>query len=121
MLVNRIVVGRPYKRYRNAPDLVKPPEGFDSVSSSAFKLYLLTSLQVIGEIGWDLNHEGEFKFLSRFWMFFLLFLFDPETACYTNDAVRPAYLIVYGEKPKDLPKPSFKTLMSTLFKTPLVS
>ncbi|KAG1743479.1 ADP-ribosylation [Suillus lakei] len=86
LLVNRVVVGRPYKRYRNAPDLVKPPDGFDSVT---------------GEIGWDLNHE--------------------ETVCYTNDAVRPAYLIVYGHKPKDSPKLSFKTLMSMIFKTPLVS
>lgn len=86
LLVNRVVVGRPYRRYRNAPDLVKPPDGFDSIT---------------GEIGWDLNHE--------------------ETVCYTNDAVRPAYLIVYGHKPKDSPKPGFKTLMSTLFKTPLVS
>lgn len=86
LLVNRVVVGRPYKRYRNAPNLVKPPDGFDSIT---------------GEIGWDLNHE--------------------ETVCYTNDAVRPAYLIVYGHKPKDLPKPSFKTLMSMIFKTPLVS
>lgn len=86
LLVNRVVVGRPYRRYRNAPDLVKPPDGFDSVT---------------GEIGWDLNHE--------------------ETVCYTNDAVRPAYLIVYGHKPKDSSKPSFKTMMSMLFKTPLVS
>ncbi|OJA08490.1 hypothetical protein AZE42_02844 [Rhizopogon vesiculosus] len=53
MLVNRVVVGRPYKRYRNAPDLVKPPDGFDSVT---------------GEIGWDLNHEGEFTFIAHFWI-----------------------------------------------------
>jgi hypothetical protein len=43
MLVNRVVVGRPYKRYRNATNLVKPPDGFDSVSSIQFYFYLLTS------------------------------------------------------------------------------
>jgi len=43
MLVNRVVVGKPYKRYRNAPSLVKPPEGFDSVSCILFYFSLLTS------------------------------------------------------------------------------
>ncbi|KAH7884348.1 ADP-ribosylation [Phlebopus sp. FC_14] len=42
MLISRVVVGKPYKRYRNAADLVAPPHGYDSVA---------------GEIGWDLNYE----------------------------------------------------------------
>jgi hypothetical protein len=65
LLVNRVVVGRPYRRYRNAPDLVKPPDGFDSVGYSLFNNHLLISLQVTGEIGWDLNHEGEFRLIIR--------------------------------------------------------
>lgn len=68
LLVNRVVVGRPYKRYRNAPNLVKPPDGFDSVSSSLFHRYFLTSSQVTGEIGWDLNHEGEFRLIVHLWI-----------------------------------------------------
>lgn len=31
MLLSRVVVGRPYKRYRNATDFVAPPQGYDSV------------------------------------------------------------------------------------------
>ena len=31
MILSRVVVGKPYKRYRNAPDLVSPPFGYDSV------------------------------------------------------------------------------------------
>lgn len=69
LLVNRVVVGRPYRRYRNAPNLVKPPDGFDSVSSSSFDNHLLTSSQITGEIGWDLNYEGEFKLIIHLWIF----------------------------------------------------
>jgi hypothetical protein len=31
MILSRVVVGRPYKRYRNATDLIAPPLGYDSV------------------------------------------------------------------------------------------
>ncbi|KAH0833183.1 ADP-ribosylation [Lanmaoa asiatica] len=84
MILSRVVVGRPYKRYRNAPDLVAPPSGYDSIA---------------GEIGWDLNYE--------------------ETVTYDNDTVRPAYLIVYGDKPRRVP--NLKAFVQTIFKTPLVS
>ncbi|KAN0093142.1 hypothetical protein V8E55_003926 [Tylopilus felleus] len=83
MILSRVVVGRAYKRYWNAPDIVAPPPGFDSIA---------------GEIGWDLNYE--------------------ETVTYDNDTVRPAYLIVYGNKPK--PALNLKAFVQTLFKTPIV-
>lgn len=63
LLVNRVVVGRPYKRYRNAPNLVKPPDGFDSVGFLLFHNHFLTFLQITGEIGWDLNHEGKSRLI----------------------------------------------------------
>jgi hypothetical protein len=31
MLVNRVIVGKPYRRHQNAPDWTEPPPGFDSV------------------------------------------------------------------------------------------
>ncbi|EIW79344.1 ADP-ribosylation [Coniophora puteana RWD-64-598 SS2] len=80
----RVVVGKTYKRYRNAPELTEPPKGYHSVS---------------GEVGWDLNYE--------------------ETVCYNNDAIRPAYIVVYGnEPPVSL---NFKAFVSTIFHTPLAS
>lgn len=42
MLVSRVVVGKPYKRYRNAVDLIGPPMGYHSIA---------------GEIGRDLNYD----------------------------------------------------------------
>ncbi|KAH7925823.1 ADP-ribosylation [Leucogyrophana mollusca] len=84
MMVSRVVVGKPYRRYRNAPDLVKPPPGYHSVA---------------GETGWDLNYE--------------------ETVCYGNDAIRPAYMVVYGTDPPIAI--NFKAFVSTIFKTPLAS
>ncbi|KAG8213141.1 ADP-ribosylation [Butyriboletus roseoflavus] len=84
MILSRVAVGKPYKRYRNAPDLIAPPPGYDSIA---------------GEIGWDLNYE--------------------ETVTYDNDSVRPAYLVVYGDKPKRAP--NLKAFVRMMFKTPLVS
>ncbi|KIK96581.1 hypothetical protein PAXRUDRAFT_297439 [Paxillus rubicundulus Ve08.2h10] len=84
MLINRVVVGKPYKRYRNSPDIIAPPAGYDSIA---------------GEIGWDLNYE--------------------ETVTYHNDTVRPAYLVVYGNKPQAVP--NLRAFIQTMFKTPLVS
>jgi hypothetical protein len=52
------------------------------------------SLQVFGEPGADLNYE--------------------ETVVYSNEAIRPAYLMVYGQPPR-------KSLFTRLFKTPLAS
>ncbi|KAF8150097.1 hypothetical protein B0H34DRAFT_732418 [Crassisporium funariophilum] len=54
---------------------------------------------VVGEPGVDLNYE--------------------ETVVYDNDAIRPAFLIVYGDEPRK--KSKLQSLIVTLFKTPLVS
>lgn len=51
-------------------------------------------LQVFGEPGADLNYE--------------------ETVVYSNDAVRPAYLIVYADSPPPVSRPSSPTAMSKL-------
>jgi len=55
---------------------------------------------VIGEPGVDLNYE--------------------ETIVYNNDAIRPAFLIVYGDTPQKT-RSKLQSLALTLFKTPLVS
>jgi len=54
---------------------------------------------LIGEPGEDLNYQ--------------------EHVVYDNDAIRPAYLVVYGEAPEEHSK--IKTVISTLFKTPVAS
>ncbi|KAF8730638.1 hypothetical protein AX14_005327 [Amanita brunnescens Koide BX004] len=79
LLVNRVVVGKPYKRLHNATNLTEPPSGYHSV---------------FGEPGGDLNYE--------------------ETVVYNNDAIRPAYLVVYGQPPR-------QSIFTKLFKTPLAS
>ncbi|KAI5998852.1 ADP-ribosylation [Pisolithus albus] len=84
MLVSRVVVGKPYKRYRNAVDLIGPPLGYHSIA---------------GEIGWDLNYD--------------------ETVTYRNETIRPAYLVVYGEKEES--PVTVKEFISSMFKTPLAS
>lgn len=57
---------------------------------------------VIGEPGADLNYE--------------------ETVVYNNDAIRPAFLIVYGEDLEPLkPKPKFQEVIKTLFHTPIAT
>ena len=54
-------------------------------------------LQIIGEPGEDLNFQ--------------------ESVVYDNDAIRPAYLVVYGDVPEQDSK--IKAMISTLFKTPV--
>ena len=61
---------------------------------------MLIRPQVIGEPGMDLNYE--------------------ETVVYDNDAIRPAFLIVYGDTPQKL-RSKLQSLALTLFKTPLAS
>lgn len=57
------------------------------------------NVQVIGEPGVDLNYE--------------------ETVVYTNDAIRPAYVVVYGES--TVVQNKVQALIATLFKTPVAS
>jgi len=61
---------------------------------------LLNASKVVGEPGLDLNYA--------------------ETVVYDNDAIRPAFLVVYGEDTEEL-KLNLKSLIVTLFKTPLAS
>ncbi|KAJ2917350.1 hypothetical protein MD484_g3080, partial [Candolleomyces efflorescens] len=56
---------------------------------------------VIGEPGIDLNYE--------------------ETVVYDNDAIRPAFLVVYGDPPPMTNTKILKSVITTLFKTPLAS
>ncbi|KAF9440535.1 ADP-ribosylation [Macrolepiota fuliginosa MF-IS2] len=87
LLLNRVIVGNPKMRTRNAVNLLSPPPGCHSV---------------IGEPGADLNYE--------------------ETVVYNNDAIRPAFLIIYGEEVEiSKPKPKLQTVIRTLFNTPLVT
>jgi len=65
LIICRVVVGNTFRHYVNAPQYVKPPSGYHSVT---------------GEPGWDLNYQ--------------------ETVCYREDAIRPAFIIVYGDTPK---------------------
>lgn len=58
-------------------------------------------LKVIGKPGGDLNYE--------------------ETVVYNNDAVRPAFLIVYGDTPLSETKSKVRTVLKNLFKTPLAA
>ena len=45
-----------------------------------------------------------------------------ETVVYNNDAIRPAFLIVYGDAPPVPPKPmGARNAVKRLFTTPLVS
>jgi len=102
LLVSRVVVGNPYKLRENATSLTEPPCGHHSVRSwdLLFTIVIFNHYwQVVGEPGVDLNYE--------------------ETVVYDNDAIRPAYLVVYGDMPES--KSKFHALITTLFKTPLAS
>jgi hypothetical protein len=44
----------------------------------------------------------------------------PETVVYDNDAIRPAFLVVYGDT-SDKENHKLRTLISTWFKTPVAS
>ncbi|KAJ7067356.1 hypothetical protein C8F01DRAFT_1247736 [Mycena amicta] len=57
---------------------------------------------VVGEPGGDLNYG--------------------ETVVYTNDAIRPAYLIVYAaDIPQEVQSVDLRSIISTLFKTPVAA
>ncbi|RXW20685.1 hypothetical protein EST38_g5154 [Candolleomyces aberdarensis] len=86
VLASRVIVGKAYRRQKNATSLTEPPCGHHSV---------------IGEPGIDLNYE--------------------ETVVYDNDAIRPAYLVVYGDPPPLTNAKIIKSVITTLFKTPLAT
>lgn len=105
VLLNRVIVGNPKRRRRNAVHLTAPPLGCHSVRlfvDSIDSTLSDTRSQVIGEPGADLNYE--------------------ETVVYHNDAIRPAYLIIYCEQTETIkPKLRFRNAVKALFNTPLVT
>lgn len=105
MLANRVVLGKPRKQQENAEHLTEPPKGYHSVRQSVLSLVhsLNFLLQVIGKPGLELNY--------------------PETVVYDNDAIRPAFLIVYGNsEPSEKKDPKrLRNLITTLFNTPVAS
>ena len=108
LLVNTVTVGWQKKRTRNKRSMVNAGPGYHSVRtcfrSPCRRLGLKLSFagQVLGVPGEDLNYE--------------------ETVVYNNDAIRPAFLIVYGDAPPVPPKPiATRVAVRKLFTTPLVS
>jgi len=101
LLVGRVVVGKALKRRTNATDLTELPCGYHSVRAAIYRNngVNLQKWQLIGEPGEDLKFQ--------------------EHVVYDNDAIRPAYLVVYGQAPGDDSK--FKAIISTLFNTPIAS
>lgn len=77
MLLNRVVVGRGYKMTVDNTTMTEPPAGYDSVSVVAPKSFceVLMKNQVLAEVGARLNYD--------------------ELVVYTNDAIRPSYLVMY--------------------------
>ena len=81
MLLNQVVVGKGYKIAQDDPSLTAPPAGYDSVSRDT--PFLLTRRlkhrlhQVLAEVGGSLNLPYD------------------ELIVYSNDAVRPSYLVMY--------------------------
>lgn len=79
VMLNKVVVGKGCKLTNNQPTLTAPPAGYDSVSPFVISLTsasaLSTFMQVLAEKGAGLR--------------------DDEVIVYTNDAIRPSYLIMY--------------------------
>ena len=80
ILLTYVVVGKAKRFITNQPMLAQAPVGFDSVWSTFLipPIPFMTFSQVIGEASptGSLNYD--------------------ELVVYTNDAVRPAYLVMYG-------------------------
>ncbi|KAJ7679197.1 hypothetical protein DFH06DRAFT_506746 [Mycena polygramma] len=102
VLVNRVVVGNPLTRQYNAEEITELPFGYHSVICSHLFVSPSHHLQVVGVPGADLNYG--------------------ETVVYTNDAIRPAYLIIYAaDVPPEVHVADLRHILSTLFKTPVAS
>ena len=78
VLLNKVIVGKGWKLDKNNETLTAPPRGFDSVCMFYHRksfLIFIQSRKVLGEKGRALNHD--------------------ELVVYTNDAIRPSYLVMY--------------------------
>ncbi|KAJ7240704.1 hypothetical protein C8J57DRAFT_1085612, partial [Mycena rebaudengoi] len=96
VLVNRVVVGNPLTRQYNAEMITELPFGYHSVDIHPFFLLFLPLTVTIGSRvpGAGLNYG--------------------ETVVYNNDAIRPAYLIVYAANiPPEIPVPRSRLVKQT--------
>jgi hypothetical protein len=78
MLLNKVVVGKGCKMTQDNVSLTEPPAGYDSVRvSKVFSATLRNQyhFQVLAEKGGRLNYD--------------------ELVVYTNDAIRPSFLVMY--------------------------
>ena len=75
-MLNKVIVGKGFKRLNDAPTLTSPPAGYDSVRNGTLIIErFLTSFQVLAEKGMALNYD--------------------ELVVYREDAIRPSYLVMY--------------------------
>ena len=79
ILLNKVVVGKGCKLLQDNTTLTAPPSGFDSVRitllSENHALTAFTITKVLAEKGGSLNYD--------------------ELVVYTNDAIRPSFLVMY--------------------------
>ncbi|KIO25036.1 hypothetical protein M407DRAFT_76192, partial [Tulasnella calospora MUT 4182] len=75
LVVAKVLLGRASVLHRNAKTLLVPPAGFDSVRGVVLSPHNAQHAQVLGEVGVDLNYD--------------------EQVLYRDDAIRPAYVIIY--------------------------
>lgn len=76
MLLNKVIVGKGCKMLHDNTSLQAPPAGFDSVRRASLSCSLFLSMrQVLAEKGGSLNYD--------------------ELVVYTNDAIRPSFLVMY--------------------------
>lgn len=82
LLVARVALGNGYTMYRTSKRMTDPPDGYHSVGLLFDSLLprgnLLLVTQVLGEVGEDLNYD--------------------EQVVYRDDAIIPAYLVIYGPR-----------------------
>lgn len=118
LLVSRVVVGKPHRRKRNATKLTRPPAGFNSVGftfrTDDCRILTRSHSRLLANPDRILTTVD---FLSPADCRLLMPLLE-ETVVYRNDAIRPAYLVVYSDAPKGIRK--LKKFLSTIFSTPLV-
>lgn len=78
ILLNKVVVGKGHKLTHDLTSLTAPPHGFDSVRLQILCIMIKVHFflfQVLAERGGSLNYD--------------------ELVVYTNDAIRPSFLVMY--------------------------
>jgi len=83
ILLNKVVVGKGYKMTQDNTKLTAPPPGYDSVC-----LHIYGCLSGLGvDFAWMIQVLAEVALAGS--------LNYDELICYTEDAVRPSYLLIY--------------------------